>query len=472
MYCTHTRQDTATGSSLTRIFLPPDDGQTQSLSTTTPQSSPINSIPVEILTDIFDFCQPQGDWREPSVPTLEHIVAVCSHWRAVALSAPYLWSKIRLRDPLTPYIPLVQRWLELSQRCPLDITIRQSSKLDISGLPLKWMRIGEATSTLLNLLLPHLHRWKSLELSLCQPTPFPRLPLSSEAAPILKHVDIRDSQMLTPDARRLWQMILSSPSMRRISWKADMPQTAFLPGLIDFDWEKLTHITGDFVVDDTFLDILSQCTSLEYFDISRGSRDPTEWTPEPRLGAPFVLPALQVLRFHTDEVSLLDHLILPLLKQVVLYRYEARLYKWVDLFRRSSCTLVSVSFSVHSNKVSGVDVVAFLSSSAMSTVTFLHASAAGNSSFLIKILTRRSGRELLPSLRTLSLGLQNCEDGLLEAMVKSWTADSDSPLKTIRIVHTLYPHRVLQQCGPEVSFFERLRQTGFDIEYDGPPVQN
>uniref|UniRef100_A0A0W0FQH4 Putative carbohydrate-binding module family 1 protein n=1 Tax=Moniliophthora roreri TaxID=221103 RepID=A0A0W0FQH4_MONRR len=94
------------------------------------RNASISSIPIELLTDIFEFCQPQTDRIDPLVPAAENIVIVCIHWRTIALAAPYLWSKIIVWDPRPIHVSIVRRYFERSKSCPLNVIIDQSVDAD------------------------------------------------------------------------------------------------------------------------------------------------------------------------------------------------------------------------------------------------------------------------------------------------------------------------------------------------------
>ncbi|ESK81649.1 hypothetical protein Moror_3244 [Moniliophthora roreri MCA 2997] len=314
------------------------------------QNASINSIPVELLTDIFEFCQPQSDWTDPLVPTLERIIVVCSHWRTVALAAPYLWSKIALYSPRPIHVSIVRRHLERSKTCPLDLVIRQAMEPEDCESPSEWEDIVAATSMILSDISKHVHRWHSLTLMIYSPAAFPRLVLPT---PLLKLVSITGSMLKFDDVQAFWRAILASPAMRSISWSYSIEQKNFLPSLFDCEWGKLIQLAGRFTVDSHLLQILSQCLSLEVLDIT----DPIDDNTSPATpGTPFVLPSLRVVKFDTAETSLLHHLILPKLQEVVLLRRKETFRPWIDLFDRSQCLLQSVCFKLFSRTDSGEDV--------------------------------------------------------------------------------------------------------------------
>ncbi|KAK7038795.1 hypothetical protein VNI00_010683 [Paramarasmius palmivorus] len=425
-------------------------------------SSSINSIPSEILADIFELCQPQGDWKDPLIPTLERIVAVCSHWRAVALAAPYLWSQIKLYDPKEMHVSLVQSWLERSRTCPLMLAIRQVPVDARCGEDQPLPRTDEATNRIFVLLSYHLNRWRSLKLFLCHITDIPQLPPSSAAAPLFECLEIEDFSLTPSVARGIWATIHAYPSLQRVAWSSELNQKDFLPCLSSCDWGKLTHLTATFSVDDTLLNLLMHCTALVFLDAHEGPSTSAVISPRP----PFVMPRLRTLHFRTEE-ALLDHLILPRLEELMLYHDEAGLRKWVDLFARSSCTLKSVNLSVD-NSTTREELDAFFSSSSMSQVTELYAYEDWTSNLLVRGLTMHSDKMVIPSLQRLNLGVYNCTEGILQAMIESRISYQHTQLHFVDIAHGTYPYRTLADRSADARYLEKLNANGFNVTYNGP----
>ncbi|KAI3605483.1 hypothetical protein WG66_005987 [Moniliophthora roreri] len=423
----------------------------------------INSIPIELLTDIFEFCQPQNDWTDPLIPTLENIVVVCSRWRTAALAAPYLWSKITLCNPRPIHVPIIRRYLERSKSCPLDVMIDQSADPEDCRLRLEWEGMVKGTNAILSLVSQHMHRLQSLELSIRCPVLFPRPPL---ATPLLKLVEIRGSKISFHDPQSFWQLILASPAIRSVSWSSAVDQV-FLPHTEE--WAKLTHLTGSFAVDDCFLDVLSKCTPLEVLDI-RNRNDCNMSPAAPR--APFILPSLRVLGFNTLESSLRNHLILPKLQEIEILRVNESLRPWLDFFNRSACSLRRISFEFDSFTDSDEDLDAFLSLGSISTVIDLTVSVVGSSNDMVKKLTMRADNVVLPLLERMTLSLHNCEDGLLQAMVASRVSPLTS-LRSIDITHTLVsgycnPLDFASQSSADAQFLKQMQLSGFGVTYSGP----
>ncbi|KAF9262501.1 hypothetical protein L218DRAFT_408243 [Marasmius fiardii PR-910] len=168
----------------------------------------INTIPVEILTDIFRYLQPEAFFPVPDIPPLVHLICVCRHWRTAALNVPSLWSTITLENPKHFHITMVRQWLERSKTCPLELSLDVH---DHGGSG--WRVMSVRAEKILSLLIQHLRRWRSItldftDLPICSHSCLLDLPISRMAAPLLEKVDVRHRDSFTPEASlKFWEAI-------------------------------------------------------------------------------------------------------------------------------------------------------------------------------------------------------------------------------------------------------------------------
>ncbi|EIW73866.1 hypothetical protein CONPUDRAFT_160618 [Coniophora puteana RWD-64-598 SS2] len=80
--------------------------------------APINCISQGVLASIFIYISPL---RSPTEYDLFSVTHVCQHWRTVALSFPYLWSRVPMHPWSSP--PLVRMMLDRAKGVVLDIGI-------------------------------------------------------------------------------------------------------------------------------------------------------------------------------------------------------------------------------------------------------------------------------------------------------------------------------------------------------------
>ncbi|TDL21642.1 hypothetical protein BD410DRAFT_828895 [Rickenella mellea] len=115
----------------------------------------INKLPVELLVEIFLWCNPIGTFPLPSRDRAPILLGrVCRLWRSVSLNTPQLWAHTTIEDirphnlPIIRNAPVLDEWLRRSGNCPLSITVNKHRRdLDCNALSLK--------------LQAEVHRWKS-----------------------------------------------------------------------------------------------------------------------------------------------------------------------------------------------------------------------------------------------------------------------------------------------------------------------
>lgn len=156
-------------------------------------SSPISTIPLEILIQIFEsFILLQRDARPlPSNSASIFLSHVTRHWREVVLKTPTLWTKISLSNHSSRVY--IQTCLQRSGECGLDICIRPFEKT-------------VAVDELFTLLIAEVHRWRSLTVDvhtreLCHGI-LDQLRIRTLAAPLLQSLDIHLSGI--PADRQNW----------------------------------------------------------------------------------------------------------------------------------------------------------------------------------------------------------------------------------------------------------------------------
>lgn len=154
----------------------------------------IETIPPEILSEIFRWALPNDDHSSPgcqsprtSAEMPYPVSATCARWRTVALRSSWLWSSIHVEidkdGHIRPPVPAISLWLERSRNQPL-----------VLGLNADWKdcppSLTSAINNVLELFTAHMNRWKCIHLYL----PDCRLPDASHfpqrgEAPLLTHVD-------------------------------------------------------------------------------------------------------------------------------------------------------------------------------------------------------------------------------------------------------------------------------------------
>ncbi|KAL1664253.1 hypothetical protein GGF50DRAFT_55226 [Schizophyllum commune] len=147
--------------------------------------SPVRLLPPEILSVIFEFALPEK-WTDECMggPGL-NFAAVCSTWRAVALSTPQLWRYINVE-----FLFYATRWKEA-----MEAHLARSGNLPLS-VSLTFNPVRNVTTSLeeaWSLLHSHSHRWASLIVDeLPVPARYNQLPWP-EHFPTLTHLHLQNS---------------------------------------------------------------------------------------------------------------------------------------------------------------------------------------------------------------------------------------------------------------------------------------
>ncbi|KAI0357349.1 hypothetical protein OH77DRAFT_93605 [Trametes cingulata] len=126
--------------------------------------SPIHSLPVELLTRIFQLgvdSDPLPDDQYPGEPTFEVLVShVCRHWRQIAIHTPHLWTTIHFRT--RAHMVRGETYLSRNGHLPIDIYVDTCSEDDYKER--KDLLFREQFLPVFDVVLPHINRWRELHL--------------------------------------------------------------------------------------------------------------------------------------------------------------------------------------------------------------------------------------------------------------------------------------------------------------------
>ncbi|KAF7298567.1 F-box domain-containing protein [Mycena indigotica] len=245
--------------------------------------SPMRRMPNDVLQLIFLETLPAH--RNTALDASEGpmlLASVCSHWRALALSMPKLWSRMHLVvHPMTTrtqkqqlaLLAEMNRWLTRGSTAPLDVSAqrydhifsaeeRQNISLHMPANPLR------VVSAYLSVLISVSHRWRDIKLSKLSESPE-----DGDALFQLRAIDVPRLEKFRVHAGGSWKTpynleILSTPSLRAFVFKgvfAALPTTIIWRNLVDlslqfFDTDKTQVNRPGLPLPFPFL---SECTSLE-----------------------------------------------------------------------------------------------------------------------------------------------------------------------------------------------------------------
>ncbi|KAI0031056.1 hypothetical protein K488DRAFT_52904 [Vararia minispora EC-137] len=225
--------------------------------------APIRRLPSELLASIITMSVSGPDRDEP--PVLSNVMLVCHRWAAIVRETPALWSQITI----SPQHSLNRAKVRLarSKSAPLDIAIVFDTRRDPLSARIPW---NEVITLALDLLVPHMWRWRSFNLAVPQSAQVHRaLARCISPAPSLSSLHVRifntlqeeesDSSLplalLAGLAPRLRECTLYSVS---IDWNMRVIRLAGLRVLdIGGYWSDVPPSVAE------ILDVLRACPELE-----------------------------------------------------------------------------------------------------------------------------------------------------------------------------------------------------------------
>ena len=291
-----------------------------------------------------------SDFSPPWPPFQIVASHVCRHWRHVALSTPSLWTTIVVPPELRPPYQPVSTLLERSKGLPIDIYINcepepHEDECEVVATPSSAPSDADLVS-LYHLLTPHVHRWRTIEVSVSE---YHHMFVFLSA---VSHSSISAASQLTTlqlyhheEAEEFDNFGYPTVSKHLILFGGSAPcLTSVVLWGVHVDWDqpwiasasKLIDLELAFHAEDVrpswaqFATILRGASSLEKLSLrmSGPSGDPPEWIIEPipassgDLNAPVQLPKVTdfVLAFHsqTRAIGLLHKFVLPALKNLTL----------------------------------------------------------------------------------------------------------------------------------------------------------
>ncbi|KAJ7162258.1 hypothetical protein C8R46DRAFT_1353240 [Mycena filopes] len=240
---------------------------------------------------------------------------ICSAWRAISLSTPYLWSKIHIVEPFSwsasPLLAekLAQRlettkiWLDRSGQCPLSISFEGGMSGHPPGTPSDYF----AAERFLHALIPFSRRWRQIYFTAPLSTLLQTLShLDETDVPLLESVALYHHfyHQMDDTAFGPLQMLLA-PRISSFSTPANIFRVAsrtFSP----LRWQKLTRLfidgppwnVGLDLNSEAMLVIIAQCPELRFCRVGINDGEDTQVQYQ----HPVVeLPSLHTLEVHCAE---------------------------------------------------------------------------------------------------------------------------------------------------------------------------
>ncbi|KAJ7584987.1 hypothetical protein C8J56DRAFT_949577 [Mycena floridula] len=411
--------------------------------------SPLRRLPSEIIAEIFLHClprRPKATQRSSSMslsfsqpqeaPML--LCTISQHWRDIALSTPALWIHLRYRDDTDR--DDYDLWLSRSGILPLNISIVTGN--DYQSLC--------STARVLNILVPHLGRWKSVEWVMedrrvaigADMGRHPgRMRVIEESfsdphePPVLESLTVH---VPNDDDLPAWAPTLIGPSLRELDWQA--PTTKLLErNTVNLRSLTLAWNRSDSPRNVPSLDILlilQNSPVLENCDVSLTDQFFSAATPESP--SPSIIRHLSLRQFTIRPASistiglLLDSIELPALDEIFIdsdptpFHDENDDGSWIPetllpLLSRSRCSLTTLSIKgLRCSKATWIQLFEHPSVNLTLTTLNHHCYFPSVWEHLLQRLTKESDcEEMIPQLSALSLTIARTDIHLLKIMLES-----------------------------------------------------
>ncbi|KAF7357588.1 F-box domain-containing protein [Mycena sanguinolenta] len=388
--------------------------------------SPIRTLPVELLAEIFDLTVE----NYTHIDDAHRISQVCSHWRQVAHSTPRLWTRrlaVDLREK--DFADELKTWLARSAPLPI---------------PIAFVPVTEAIDPdILEAVLKDAPRFSSLEM----------VPMDTMPSSLVRRVGQCRLDNLVElnlvgtieddDTDTTPLSFIAVPRLRklRISLESTAPQPIF-------HWAQLTNLTVNGASPDVTFGILSQCTSLLQAAVVIPG-----WPPLPEIKHSIlvfnqlhtlVLHFMEFIETSEDIASFFDCLSTPLLRDLELVFMPVQ---WPQThftaFQLRAPTITQLKFT-YSESLTSDDVVAAIRNSPSLTHLKINYCDECFDDAFIRTLHYEDGVEpLVPHLQDLSFWSDkaNFTEDVLAGMIASrWWSDTELASKATPPAVTRWAH--------------------------------
>ena len=222
--------------------------------------TPIQSIPAEIIREVFIFSLPRNlNYCQPHICTAPLQVShVCSTWRRIALGTPQLWASVAINVGFLGHeteIEVVKRNSEVIRQWFSRAGQHQALSLQYLGTALT------PSANLLGIILPYLNQLRELRVQLADALPLYTLLATAE----LERLEILDFLVLSDN--------LSGPQDRFSFWNASclhklIASFAYANQHLEdwrrfARWAQLTSLTLNFVDAQVWVPLLAECVNLQ-----------------------------------------------------------------------------------------------------------------------------------------------------------------------------------------------------------------
>ncbi|KAF9444695.1 hypothetical protein P691DRAFT_778071 [Macrolepiota fuliginosa MF-IS2] len=252
----------------------------------------VSEIPTEILREIFLF-------HSDSSPAAAQVLSsVNQRWRAVTTAFPDLWLNISSNINVNyPPISLLELWVDRSTNNLIQIGI-ESFPTYRSGVQKAVTDQDNYLRRVLEVLVPHCHRWGALKLTLtAHHAKFFRV-TSLESAVALKTVVLNMDYVEEP----VINVVATIPSPLYLRWESACETYAVVNGAPQLPWDRLVYVALSWCRGwEDLAEAMTWCTSAKVLEL----HGPTGFEEINFLPERIVLPSLRTLYIDGSNPDLL-----------------------------------------------------------------------------------------------------------------------------------------------------------------------
>ncbi len=261
-------------------------------------SSPIHSLPPEILSSIFLLALPSSyDILDPIREGPWLLGRVCHQWRDISRDYPNLWSSFDLVD-----WQLGQK--QRAQKIGLEMFREALQRTRESGLTMTLWIHDSFPAAIIETLMQHSRQWEHVSMLFTSSRQWSRLILHSPPLqfPLLRSLSLcyQESQDELVTTLGLFK---NAPSLRSLQFNIKIPP--FDMSMIPFPWSHITQLTmsfSKFSYIEVIVSILRLCPRLEELT----ERTVLHRDPEVATTAPLTLSKLRSLSLGRSHLLLRD----------------------------------------------------------------------------------------------------------------------------------------------------------------------
>ncbi|KAJ7927992.1 hypothetical protein B0H13DRAFT_1013708 [Mycena leptocephala] len=365
--------------------------------------SPVRRMPPELICEIFAMLSSSDLEEDMVINPPWYLGHICRSWRDTALSFTPLWSSITVPSQLSS-----------EDTCTLSAIEAQLLRTANAPLDILWSDVQSAVdSRLLDLVIPHCSRWRSL----CfQVDPMYDVRLLNWLHPVNGHLHrLEKLEALSTRHLAFPDVFSSAPNLRQVILTEE--SFYYSPTSIVIPWGQVTHYRGTYTPESQ-LEILRAIPNL--VECAIGFREFYHHNLNPNVNPMVVLSHLRRLCIEQDGFLL--YASAPLLEELTSVWFKSSTVI-VPFVQRSLCTLKKLALMRCTNSSEVITVLQSLPS-----LTYLlladqdneddeHADEQGQVALFSAMFISGTPSDICPNLASFVFGYRDEDEGSLGVLV-------------------------------------------------------